>query len=147
MSDIDPKPTEDRSVLLSADKKLVEEPNQTAADRALLDAAAGNGDTIVLTADILNELGVAITERKRQIREDFPKLVADCPEDVRLAVACWVVHNLVEHARWGGTFRYLIYQRLGFGPEAYVPMLDAGAMEISNEFRLPAPEPDPQNNP
>lgn len=56
--------------------------------------------------------------------------------ETKLAVTAWVFRNIVDHAMEGGSYRYLIYNRLGFGPEAYVPLYDAGGMEISNEFDM-----------
>jgi hypothetical protein len=32
----------------------------------------------------------------------------------------------------GGTYRYLIYDRLGFGPEAYTALYVNGGMDLSN---------------
>lgn len=32
----------------------------------------------------------------------------------------------------GGTYRYLIYDKFGFGPEAYAPLYEAGGMFITN---------------
>lgn len=43
---------------------------------------------------------------------------------------------IVDHAVEGGSFRCLIYDRLGFGPDAYVPLYSAGGMTISNELDL-----------
>lgn len=63
-------------------------------------------------------------------------LVDECDVPTKLAVTAWVMKNIVDHATVGGTFRYLIYDRLGFGPEAYVPLYMAGGMTISNEFDL-----------
>jgi hypothetical protein len=54
----------------------------------------------------------------------------------RLAVAAWVFSHIVEHAEQGGSFRYLIYDRLGFGLDAYVPLYEAGGMTISNKFDI-----------
>jgi hypothetical protein len=71
------------------------------------------------------------------IDERFPKLVAKCPYETRLAITAWVLRHLCDHARTGTSFRGLIYGRLGFGEDAYRPLLLAGAMEISNEFNLP----------
>jgi hypothetical protein len=56
-------------------------------------------------------------------------------EQLRLEITKWVMKHIVQHAREGGTYRYLIYDRLGFGPEAYGELLDDG-MTISNEFDL-----------
>ena len=72
---------------------------------------------------------------------DFPELdelVEKCDYDTKLAVTAWVFKNIVDHAKEGGTFRYLIYNRLGFSPDAYVPLYEAGGMDISNEFRIDA---------
>ena len=56
-------------------------------------------------------------------------------DELRLEITKWVMHHIVQHAREGGTYRYLIYDRLGFGPEAYGELLDDG-LTISNEFDL-----------
>jgi hypothetical protein len=69
---------------------------------------------------------------------DFPdleELTNKCDPETKLAVTAWVFKHVVEHAKDGGSYRYLIYERLGFGPEAYVPLCDDG-LTISNEFDL-----------
>lgn len=66
---------------------------------------------------------------------DLEKIVRECDPDTRLAIVQWTMKHIVEHAKERGSYRYLIYQRLGFGPEAYVPLLDYGLV-ISNEFDL-----------
>lgn len=68
--------------------------------------------------------------------EALDKLVDECPYETKLAVTAWVFRNIVDHAMQGGSYRYLIYDRLGFGTEAYIPLYDAGGMEISNEFDM-----------
>lgn len=62
-------------------------------------------------------------------------LVEKCDYETKLAVVQWAMKHIVNHARDGGSYRYLIYDRLGFGPEAYGALLDDG-MTISNEFDL-----------
>lgn len=72
---------------------------------------------------------------------ELDKLVEDCPYETKLAVTAWVFRNIVNHAKEGGSYRYLIYDRLGFKEDSYVPLYNAGGMEISNEFdmdRIPA---------
>jgi hypothetical protein len=59
----------------------------------------------------------------------------ECDPELKLAVTKWVMKHIVEHAREGGSYRYLIYDRLGFGPEAYAPLCSDG-LTISNEFDL-----------
>lgn len=46
----------------------------------------------------------------------------------------WVFKHLKDHLTQGGSFRYLIYDRLGFGPESYLPLYEHGGMAISNAF-------------
>lgn len=105
-------------------------------DKALLKAVETGEGAVPLTADMLRDLGNAISERKADIEARYPKLVEECPDETRLAVAAWVFKAIVDHAREGGTFRTLIYGRLGFGPDAYTPLYMAGGMDISNEFTL-----------
>jgi hypothetical protein len=69
------------------------------------------------------------------IFHDLETLADLCDSDTKLAVTAWVFKHIVDHAREGGSYRYLIYQRLGFGSEAYVPLCDDG-LTISNEFDL-----------
>jgi len=49
-----------------------------------------------------------------------------------IAQCAYVIKRMVDHAREGGSYRYLIYDRLGYGPEAYEPLLVAGGMDFSN---------------
>jgi hypothetical protein len=58
------------------------------------------------------------------------------PESDRIAVAAQVISGILDNAREGGTFRYLIYDRLGFSPDAYVPLYYAGGMHITDNFVL-----------
>lgn len=67
-------------------------------------------------------------------------ILARLSEDEKIAVVAWAMRTLIEHARQGGTFRYLIYTRMGFSVEAYAPLCRAGGVEISNYFTMP-PEP------
>ena len=69
-------------------------------------------------------------------KKTLEDLVEECPYETKLAVTAWVMKHIVEHAKEGGSFRYLIYERLGFGLDAYVPLYMAGGMEISNEFDM-----------
>lgn len=70
---------------------------------------------------------------------EFPELdelIKKCDYDTKLAITAWVFQHIVEHAKEGGSFRHLIYNRLGFDTDSYVPLYEAGGMEISNEFDL-----------
>jgi|688.fasta_scaffold01392_17 hypothetical protein len=77
------------------------------------------------------ELGKLI----EKYNDDLDKMAEECPNELKIAVTRWAMNHIVEHAKSGGSYRYLIYSRMGFGPEAYAPLLDGG-MVISNEFDI-----------
>ena len=54
--------------------------------------------------------------------KNLDEIFKECDYDTKLAVTAWVMENIVEHAKEGGSFRYLIYERLGFKSDAYVPL-------------------------
>lgn len=118
------------------------EPLLAAGDLALLRAAQTGEGAVPLTEEMLDDLMTRLQARYADIEARYPALVAACPYEMKLAVVAWAFKAIVDHAQEGGTFRYLIYHRLGFKPDAYVPLLDAGGMTISNEFDL-APPKDP----
>jgi len=89
-----------------------------------------------LTPELMAQISDSLKARFADIKERYPALVEACPYEMKLAVTAWVMRAIVQHAEQGGTFRVLIYHRLGFGPDAYVPLYDAGGMTISNEFDL-----------
>lgn len=63
------------------------------------------------------------------------EILKEVPYEHKLAVTQWVFKHIVEHATEGGSYRYLIYDRLGFGMDAYAPLC-ADGLTISNEFDL-----------
>jgi hypothetical protein len=71
----------------------------------------------------------------KDIDAEYDKMADECDSKIKLAVTRWVMKHIVEHANYGGSYRYLIYERLGFGPEAYAPLCSDG-LTISNEFDL-----------
>lgn len=74
-----------------------------------------------------------LEQLRLEANAQMDEMAEECPSELKLAVTRWVMKHIVDHAKEGGSYRYLIYDRLGFGPEAYVPLLDDG-MFISNEF-------------
>jgi hypothetical protein len=76
-----------------------------------------------------------IRQAFKDIDAEYAKMAEECDPELKLAVTKWVMKHIVDHAREGGSYRYLIYDRLGFGPEAYAPLCSDG-MTISNEFDL-----------
>lgn len=97
-----------------------------------------NPTTLVeLTPEIISGMAENVKKRNADIALRYPKLVAECPYETKLAVTAWVFEHLVAHAHTSeGTFRYLIYNRLGFDADAYLPLYNAGGMLISNQFDL-----------
>ena len=67
---------------------------------------------------------------------DLDALVEKCDYNTKLAVTAWVFKHILDHAKEGGSYRYLIYDRLGFGMDSYAPLYMAGGMDISNEFDM-----------
>ncbi len=53
-------------------------------------------------------------------------------EKDRLDIVAQTFKAIAQHLSEPGTFRYLIYDRLGFGPDAYEPLYKAGGLVISN---------------
>ncbi len=53
----------------------------------------------------------------------------------RLAATAYIFEQICKHAREGGTYRFLIYDRLGFNMDAYSHLYPEG-MLISNGFDL-----------
>ena len=81
------------------------------------------------------EASQEIAKLMEEANYDLDEMADKCPYEMKLAVTRWVMKHIVDHAREGGSYRYLIYTRLGFGPEAYVPLCDDG-LTISNEFDI-----------
>jgi hypothetical protein len=75
------------------------------------------------------EIGKLMEEREKEL----DNLAETCDYDMKLAVTRWVMKHIADHGKEGGSYRYLIYERLGFGPDAYAPLCSDGLF-ISNEF-------------
>lgn len=82
-----------------------------------------------------SEMANNIQNAFEQNDNDLDNLANGCDPKLKLAVTKWVMKHIVNHANDPGSYRYLIYERLGFGPEAYVPLC-ADGLTISNEFDL-----------
>jgi hypothetical protein len=114
----------------------------TAGDLALLRGSATGEDVVPVTPTLLDDISASLKARFADIEERYPGLIAAAPVDRRLGATIICIRALFEHARDGGSFRYLIYERLGFGQDAYVPLCGDG-MELSNDLEIDAETPDP----
>lgn len=86
--------------------------------------------------DKLKEALDTLRDAYKEADKEMKQLADECPNDVKIAVTAWAIKHIVDHAQEGGSFRTLIYDRFGFGPEAYVPLYSAGGMTITNEFDI-----------
>jgi len=75
------------------------------------------------------KIGDLMAEREKELDD----LAETCDYDMKLAVTRWVFKHIAAHGAESGSYRYLIYERLGFGPDAYAPLCSDGLF-ISNEF-------------
>jgi len=83
------------------------------------DAACNSGCTVTLMS-LCKRFAEELREKRAQ--KDRLEIIAE------------VFAHLRAHLDEGGTFRYLIYDRLGLGPESYAELYGAGGMRISNAF-------------
>jgi hypothetical protein len=81
----------------------------------------------------LTEIVANLREVFKEANDEYAKMADECDNEIKIAVVKWAMKHIVEHAKEGGSYRYLIYNRLGFGPEAYAPLCSDG-ITISNEF-------------
>jgi hypothetical protein len=54
--------------------------------------------------------------------------------------AGFVINAVLQHMQDGGSFRHLIYDRLGYDSSAYAPLYMAGGMDVSNLCPVKEPE-------
>jgi hypothetical protein len=79
--------------------------------------------------EAFEKIGEAMAEHEK----DLDKLAESCDYDMKLAVTRWVFKHIAAHGAESGSYRYLIYDRLGFEADAYAPLCSDGLF-ISNEF-------------
>ena len=85
---------------------------------------------------ILDEISKGMENIREELISEQDKAAAELDYNTKLKIVAWVFRKIVEHAREGGSYRYLIYDRLGLEPDAYAVLYEAGGMEISNNFDL-----------
>lgn len=86
--------------------------------------------------DALEELSNILNQAQEDNEKYLAETLEQTPYDTKLAVTAWAIKHILAHAREGGSYRYLIYDRLGFDADAYGVLQTAGALEISNEFDI-----------
>jgi hypothetical protein len=97
------------------------------------DKATSDAFTVLADAPHLIATGERLTQ---PIRLDYHAVAATVPQETKLAMCAWFMEKCAEHARQGGSFRSLIYGRMGFGLEAFLPLYLAGGMELAHHFNF-----------
>lgn len=72
---------------------------------------------------------------EKELNEKSKKIWEELDYNIKLNVLHHIGKILVEHAKEGGSYRYLLYDRLGLDIDAYVYLLNS-FMTISNEFSI-----------
>lgn len=108
-------------------------PLLASGDENLLRAAATGEGLVPVTEALLSRVGERVAEEQAKL-DNLQAAWDAIPYETRLTAAQYVIQKIAEHGQNPGTFRYLIYDRLGFGTDAYVPLYMAGGMEITNGY-------------
>ena len=87
-----------------------------------------------LDMDTLKEMQKAFKEWQGSYDDMVRETWQKTPDEIKLELTAYVFRQLKDHMNEGGTYRYLIYDRLGFGPEAYTALYVNGGMDLSNAF-------------
>lgn len=78
------------------------------------------------------ELGKAYREAMEEFQKEAEKFWSSLSYEKKLYAVAYVSRVLCEHAREGGTYRYLIYERFGFDLDSYAILQWSGLLEIHN---------------
>lgn len=86
--------------------------------------------------ELLHQLIDKMSKTERKLPSDEAREVWNkTDEETKLAICLYVMERIWEHAVEGGSYRTLIYDRLGFDLCAYSYLYPVG-MNISNEFEV-----------
>lgn len=91
--------------------------------------------------EVLEEASKTFQEIISETQKENDKIWEEMPYEQRLAAADFIFRQISDHAAEGGSYRYLIYNRLGFGPDAYAVLQCAGALDVSNDYVIGGPIP------
>jgi len=83
--------------------------------------------------DSTKKIKEMLKEERKKGRKEQNKVFGKIPMEKRLEIVAWVLSKLEEHLIEGGTYRTLIYKRMGFDGRAYGALYPMG-MNLSNAF-------------
>lgn len=95
-----------------------------------------NNGGVQLTPQLMKRMQDIMKMRRVSQDTTLPELADACPPEMKMAVVCWFIRHLLQHATEGGTYRYMIYDRLNFGEDCYMPLQNAGLLDICNALNL-----------
>lgn len=79
------------------------------------------------------QISTKVNRRRLKVSEHKSKKIWDAlTYDQRLGATSIVFRAIHEHMQSCGSFRFLIYNRLGFSSDAYSELYNAGGLDISN---------------
>lgn len=82
---------------------------------------------------ILNEMAISFNERMNEIENESETYWNSLTKEQQLKAFCAVVRRIHKgDIEDRGTYRYVLYQVFGFGPEAYAPAQMSGYLTIHN---------------
>lgn len=84
-------------------------------------------------SDILNEISKTFNESMKEIEKESEEYWNSLSKEDQLKVFCAVSRRIYKgEIEDKGTYRYVLYQTFGFGPEAYAPAQMSGYLDIHN---------------
>lgn len=85
--------------------------------------------------EALHEFGQEFQRAMDEIKEHQEEYWNSLTKEQQLDVFCCVSRRILEgEIVKKGSYRYVLYETFGFGPEAYATALDAGYLTIHNSF-------------
>lgn len=82
---------------------------------------------------ILNEFAISFSERMNEIENESETYWNSLTKEQQLKAFCAVVRRIHKgELEDRGSYRYVLYQVFGFGPEAYAPAQMSGYLTIHN---------------
>jgi len=73
-----------------------------------------------------------VTRLMQGLSEDPHHHILEGQQKPTIEQTAWVVAHVLDHMKKGGSYRHLIYDRFGHGPESYVTIFFAGGLNLSN---------------
>lgn len=89
----------------------------------------------------LEQISEVFTEAMDRIEQEHEAFWESLTQDQQLAALCAVARRIYKgDIEEKGTYRYVLYNVFGFGPEAYAPAQLAGYLAIHNAIMTPDEE-------